>query len=532
MPYPQNLKPFQRNRCLPALIMISVLGALLFMPVTSWAQPDDADVQEVRGIIEDIIEIAETEATMNGMTLITEGNISVKPSGSYYSVTTPDLSLNTNTGITVDIGIIAMNLAKANKPGFWKTTIAYPQPVILRKADGQETGRLNIGSQRFAGLWHEVSKQFLKFDGEFRDISLSAVTGGAGPVKIGSFKMLIDLEEGSDGLYSGPARYEFNDFEIIGEDDGAINIEQIVIDATLDGYDINQAMIVRDDITQRIERLYDPSTPAVSDQERFETHNIVMNALGNLLRGFSAEFRINGLDINIPTQDGADRINFRLGEMSFGAGMNNIGRETTDINWNMGYSELSSPAIPEKFDQYVASTANINMKFENLPLSQLFEMGGEMALNAAPENKQNAAMQAAMMMPQILSQSGAVIDINDTYVGNEIYRFDVDALVVADATAAHQATVDANISLKGLDTLLTSLQQTAQATQDPGEKQQIAQSIQALTMVQLFGQQSQDNPAIRNYNVVVDKQGQVLINGASLQQLMSGGAQGGAGAGP
>mgnify|MGYP006269978239 CR=1 FL=1 len=531
MSYTQNLKPFQRNRFLPALIMFSVLGALLFMPVTSWAQPVDEDAQEVRSIIEDIIELAESEATMNGMTLITEGNISVKPSGSYFSVTTPDLSLNTNTGITVDIGIIAMNLAKANKPGFWKTTIAYPQPVILRKADGQETGRLNIGSQRFAGLWHEVSKQFLKFDGEFRNISLSAATGGAGPLKIGSFKMLIDLEEGSDGLYSGPARYEFNDFEIIGED-GTINIEQIVMDATLDGYDINEAMIVRDDITQRLERLYDPSAPAVSDQERFETHNIVMNALGNLLRGFSAEFRISGLDINIPTQDGADRIDVRLGKIGFGVGMNNIGRETTDINWNMGYSELSSPAIPQKFDQYVASTANINMKFENLPLSQLFEMGGEMALNAEPENKQNAAMQAAMMMPQILSQSGAVVDISDTYIGNEIYRFDVDALVVADATAAHQATVDANISLKGLDTLLTSLQQTAQATQDPGQKAQISQSIQALSMVQLFGQQSPENPAIRNYNIVVDKQGQVLINGASLQQLMSGGPQGGPGAGP
>ena len=522
----EHLKPhlsfLQKYILVQKYILASlIIFSFCFLSSPGLSQDQSAEEQAAKGVMEALVKQILNESQLRDAELKLQGDYNVQSSGSYYTVTSPALSFEMAGGYMVDVGILAMNLARAEDPGFWKTTIAFPRPILVKKIGSSEGAKIDIGSQRFAGLWHEQSKQFTKTDGAFNDIEFLSPQD-IGAFKIGSMTLVSDLSEGADGLYSGPSEYNLNNITLnrtnSGPKDGSFVIQNMKARALVNSLNLQAATDMQDDIVLQLEDFL--NTQSGSPDELAEFYNYLFNTIGNVMKGFSSEFEMNGMRVDIPNRRGG-RHNFGIGKVSFGVYGQNLDQSSIDFGWSFGFSNIDSPDIPVEYGAYLPSDFDIDIQFQSLPVKELMQVGAEMALSGQAQNQQMMAMQAAMIGPQILSQAGSVINLKSLKIGNQLYRADINALIKADATAVHQATVDAKVRLTGLDFVIQELQKTIAASPpNSAIAERMTKSIQGLTMLKMFGQIDPKDSNSHIFDIVVDRQGQVMINGASMQQLM------------
>ena len=84
--------------------------------------------------------------------------------------------------------------------------------------------------------------------------------------------------------------------------------------------------------------------------------------------------------------------------------------------------------------------------------------------------------------------------------------------------------LDLNLTWTGLDEFLNQLRaRAANPGAHPGDETSLASAIQALSVMQLLGQQGDgsDGRSERRYHLVIDEQGQLLLNGTDMRALMN-----------
>ena len=195
---------------------------------------------------------------------------------------------------------------------------------------------------------------------------------------------------------------------------------------------------------------------------------------------------------------------------------------------------LSGLAIdpPSPFAQWIPTDADIKLAGSQIPygaVGQAYMSFIDAALSAgasgqpggkkpgAADAAASAAMQQKMMQAyaQIgaaLQQAGSQLDIRAFHITAPQAAIDLGGSVKADAAAKHGVTTALKLRLTNLDGLIKFVQG------QPGG----AQSAAGLTMVQTMGRQAttDDGRSARDYDIVVDAAGKILINGTDFAAFM------------
>lgn len=526
MPYQKNLKLkaiYTRN----IFTFFIAVAALLAGISTASAQTTNASEQEVLKLMHDFLNSQKQSVSSQGYEMKREGDFNVSSQGDYFSVTSPALSVVFEDQSKLDIGIVAMNVAKADRPDFWKTTIAFPRPMIITDSKGNRVSTIDIGQQRFAGLWHAPSQQYLKFDGVLKDIEISSQRNNE-KLLIRSFALKSDLQEQSSGLWSGPAEYKIENMRLTDNtgNQEMFKIDSIAITGYVDGYNLESGQQFQDKINARLASFVNKvDTDNASPQEIADFYSFLIDSAGSVVKGMRFDMAINGIEGTTKgnQESGIPPASFSLASLTYGMDMNGFDTDKSNIGMNFGFSGLNSESIPADLKRYVPSQMNFDVNFTNLPLKELIKQAGQTAASTNAGNQQAIAAQMQQMTPEILSASNTKVRIQDTSIGNNIYSAEIEGIINADAQAAHQATAEALVTIRGLDTMLNDLQQQAQNASSPEERAKISQAVQGLSMVKMFSQASPDDPQSRTVDLDLTQQGDVLINGTSLQNMMGGG---------
>lgn len=526
MSYQKNLK--LKIICTRHLFtfFIAIAALTVASPYAS-AQANNKSEQDVLKIVQDFLNTQKQSMSSQGYELKSEGDFNVSSQGDYFSVTSPALSVIYADQSKLDIGIVAMNVAKADRPDFWKTTIAFPRPMMIIDAEGNRVSTIDIGQQRFAGLWHAPSQQYLKFDGVLKDIEVSDQEN-SGKFSIQTFSLKSDLEEQSSGLWSGPAEYKIENMKFTDQtgSQDMFSIGSIAITGHVDGYNLESGKQFQDKINARLASFANKvNSDTASPQEMADFYSFLIESAGSVMKGMRFDMAINGIEGTTKGNQkaGIPPASFSLASITYGMDMNGFDTDKSNIGMNFGYSGLSSEAIPADLKRYVPSQMNFDVNFTNLPLKEIIKRAGQTAASTNAGNQQAIAAKMQQMTPEILSASNTKIQIQDTYVGNGVYNASLEGVVKADSKAVHKATADALVTIKGLDTMLNDLQQQAQNASSPEERAKISQALQGLSMIKMFSQVSPDDPQSRTVDLDLTQQGDFLINGTSLQNMMGGG---------
>jgi hypothetical protein len=134
-------------------------------------------------------------------------------------------------------------------------------------------------------------------------------------------------------------------------------------------------------------------------------------------------------------------------------------------------------------------------------------------------------MQAALVLPGILTKAGTKAQISNSYIRNGIYDVSFEAGLNADHTAVKGFVGKGMLQAYGLEAIIQAFKAYAASPgiSQPGNTD-IDSYVSALSILQMSGQQATDKQgrAIRKYDIEVTKQGAILMNGTNIEDIIGG----------
>lgn len=427
--------------------------------------------------------------TSRPATLKMDGPIGVEPAGDYYAITMPQLSLQYADGQKLNIGMLSINASAADKPGEWKMTVALPTPMVGVDAAGKENLRIVLGDQKVAGIWNESIKGFTKLDAAYKNIRLD-FPANAGFVDIAQALVRYDFTSNAQNLWSGPAYFE------------AANASWKLPTLYAEG---NTGKI---SLNAKIDQ-FSTALAGVNNGLIFSPAMLTKPGLYKAVNGMDLKIFAENAHIaqNNPKAGKAFDYNLGAGETSLIMKKTNTG--SMDANLSLNFAGLKNNKAVDELADVIPSQGDITLTNKNVPAGALADI-----FVATPQ----AALSMPMMIlkiPALLSQSGTFIQTENSYISGDKYRIDMDALLRADITALNSATGEGHVEFKGLDNVLASLQIIG--TKNPHTPYGLfcRNAAAFLERVKTLGKvkNAPDNDFIHTFDVVMGKDGAILING-------------------
>lgn len=531
--------PFMTSRSIIRFLVLSLLA--LAHPQVAKAQADAAGAEKLRATIQSMIDLQQRfdGAQVNtGSKVVYEGDIIIEPSGNFYSVTLPHLKYEYMGIMTFDVGKIAIN-ASPHKDGQWKMTIATPTPMVLFAEDGTKSFEINIGGQSLAGIWDDKLMNFAKIDAKYSNITIGT-PDSPDFIKIPEISIRYDFDKNAEGLWSGPGYISARDLTFTSTKNGSgASLSEIRYDFKM--HDYNPAVMTEFyDAIEKIITLSDKSKKAVpadlNDPQAMEayktrleeTQKEVMAAsgtfadvIGKIGDGFDSQYTIKGFKTYSPkaTGEGNDSISFD--EASFGFDISGLASDTMGMAMRFGYENFSMIPAPANLDSFVPTTLNFDINISKIPFQQLIQIAKDSIQQVAenPAAGQGIGLGLMFKLPQVLSQAGVQVDIENNYIGNDIYRAVHNGQMKADPSSISGFSGTGSFVFSGIDALsnkITAKMETA----DEKQKTQLFQSKSAIDQIKMFAKVETDENGKNKYimNYELSPAGQLLIN----EQDMSG----------
>lgn len=181
--------------------LVLVAFTLLFMTPAAKAQTADADVALLKAQIEGFIAAQQNAARKNNSTLHTHSGISVEKANGYYALTLPHVSFIDAAGVRSEIGMIAINAAKADGDN-WKISMALPTPVNSFNKSGKQIIRTDFGTQNLTGIWNTRLGHFTLVKGSIDTVRVTDLIKN-NHVTIGNVSLSSSLQETQEDQWTG-----------------------------------------------------------------------------------------------------------------------------------------------------------------------------------------------------------------------------------------------------------------------------------------------------------------------------------------
>lgn len=451
-----------------------------------------------------------------------EGDVMVEPAGSYYAVTLPSAAVAFPDGSKITIGMVSINAAPHDKPGQWKMAVAIPTPIIMTDAKQAQALKINIGSQKSAGIWDESMENFAKLDALYKDIAVENPASGFS-LQIPEAQVIYDFTQGADKNWSGPGRVGIKNMTFnFGTGMASGHLGAIDSDFSMSGYNPAAVREYRSFLEKYLQeanaqqQLNQPATPAKAKELFDHILQVAMNASDS----FNSTYALSDLEINHPDPATQATEQIKIGKVFFGIDFSNLRTDKVGIAIKGGYNGFSMTPMPKDLEGIAPSAVNIDLALQNVPVRQIAEVASNTAQGAMQQPEMAAFAGIALLgkIPAILSQAGSQMEIKNNYVSNDDYKFEVTGTAHADVAAVTNVTADVKSSFSGLDKLIERVRVNATDIQNP--KAADAQSLlRTLETLKANGKPSPGIPPVYTYDLQVTPQGQIMLNGAPFNAM-------------
>ncbi|QQG37097.1 MAG: hypothetical protein HYS17_04855 [Micavibrio aeruginosavorus] len=513
------------NRVLVGLAFISLSYSL---PAAAAMSAEDG--KRLKDLFGGMVDHYRNEARLQGGDLLVEGEVMVEPGDNYFAITLPHLTSLSADGTKINIGLIAINAVPGNQPQEWKMTLAMPTPITMYDASGKESAVLEIGSQNFAGVFHESFKNFVRLNAQYKNISFYDPVDGA-KITIPDARAVYDLKQGGNALWSGPMNLSASNIQAtFGNTGAAGKIASIRLDSTIKDYSIEAANAYNEKMEALIESL-DTDRPSDSTSHFMGMYNTVFDFLTTVWDGFGSDFTISGAEFITPAAGDKPASTIKIGKAGFGFMAEGLKSNQVMLRPTVTLSGLSITPPPAGFDQLAPDSFNLDLTLNNLPLTKLSDLGKKSLEQSSqsPESGGLVMQNTVAMAQKLLTDAGASLKIVNTGASKaDEYSVLLNGSAAANIQALLGGTAKLRVEIFGLETILSSLQTLANDPAVSAEnKQSAANALQVLTLLQMIGQQGTNGNGqpTRTYDVEITPDGKQLLNGADMMTVMGGAAQ-------
>ncbi|PJB70062.1 MAG: hypothetical protein CO093_08845 [Alphaproteobacteria bacterium CG_4_9_14_3_um_filter_47_13] len=513
----------QRILCIHAFLFTFFTLALFFSQ-PAFARNTKDDIKTLEHIFGDVLEQYKDLAKSGDAELVTEGKIMVEPSGSYYAVTLPHMRLEQADGSYTDIGMISVNTLPGDTSEQWKMTVALPTPIIYYDSQNKSSVTVEIKNQNFAGIWHETLKNFIKLNAQYGDIIITQ-SDDQTRISIPVMKVIADMTPDGKGLWSGSGDVILSGLHAHSDRTGGdVRLGEMKITSTVKDYSFDAVLDYQEKISALTESQSGQGKKA-SSAHVMGLYNLIADFMGSAWDGFGVTVAVRDFSLSMPKTAKASARNFKMDHSKLGFNMTGFRSGLVTMGITSAYDGLQTFAMSAEDKALVPDHVNIDLSINNLPYKEMAELG-RTSLQGVTETPQAGAlvgMNAAMMLPQLLTKAQTNLTLKNTYVGNNDYNILTNAMMKADLKAALGATGNARTEIYGIDYLVDSFNKIV-SRPDLGEarKTKIQKSLAMLSVIKMVGQMEKDAKGrdIRTYHLELNEQGQTLLNGTDLKALM------------
>lgn len=474
---------------------LMLLALALLMPVSAQAAlitPKGA--QTLKDMILKTLYAQKQAYEQAGGNLGIEGEIGIEEADGYYAVTLPRIIVTDAAGNRGEIGLIAINAVPEDLPGNWKMSVALPTPLMYYDAAGKPATRIDIGTQRMAGVWNEKLGQFTKLDAAFDNLKIANYAFQS-ITTLKSFSIISNLQESGENTWSG---------DVYGL---AKNISTKLLT------DQSESKIGEAKFTMGVTHLspFLAAPPAAGGTIK----NPLSDVIGVAASGFKIQSDLRNIALVIPRPGGAP-VNATWDTFSMGVDVSGLRETESSIalktSWkNLG---LDDPDIKN----LAPRDLNVDLAMNKIPLDRL----AAFIKTQKQSTGQMAGIQAMLMLPQIFSQAGTSLKINDSFARNDLYDSLIKGDIRASDTSVTGATGQVRAEIGGMDNLIAALK-TQKDSASEAKKAELDRIIQQMTLVSALGAQgkSADGKPVRTYDFVMAEDGKMTLNGTDISTLMA-----------
>lgn len=510
----------EKIRLIPRVALFLVI---LLSCSPSWAAIDDAGAAHLKSLLQKNLDSIRNDSKGDETELVTDGELTVEPSGTYYAVTYPHLSLKMDDGSKVNIGMIAANIIPGDREKEWKVAMSLPSPITVLDASGKPSFIINIGKQQFSGIWNEAFESYTNVKAQYQDI-IAGTYDKTFALSIADISTVYTMEKAENGNWSGPMDATLTGLKIVLPDMGTANIGKLAYNSKVIDYSFEAQKNFQEQM-EALNESYASGEESVSPQHVSGLYNAIMGYMGTVWDGLTSTVSAENIVMNRPAIPGAPPGEFKLEKAGFSFDMTGFRKNQVSMRLALNYDGFSLVPVPKDFDRTTPSTVNLEIVLSNLPYKELTELGRQSleTVTTNPEASQMAGIQALMSLPQLMTQAGTKIEVRDIFLAGADYYARTTGSFVANLKAQQGLTGTGRAEIYGLETLISVLNQQSQdPLVDDAKKQQLAQTSAGLAMLQMVGQQGSNDKgqAVRTYDLVVNEQGQTLLNGTDINTLM------------
>ncbi|MGO1080401.1 hypothetical protein [Inquilinus sp. CA228] len=328
------------------------------------------------------------------------------------------------------------------------------------------------------------------------DIVFDGVTvGGDGasePAKIDRLIISGGRKAAASGRSDVTGRYTLEGFSSPSPSGtGTIAAARIVYDVGAENADIPASTSATIALARHLAGL-------TGDAARTAGDDPVVRALQDKLLGGSGrtsrqELRVEGLIVGTPART------LQVDTIAFGAALSDLDRSGTRFTMRL---DTKGAAIdpPTPYNPWFPSESTAQLTIEDMPLWQI--VGDSML----PGERDPA------VVSRLVSESSMRVHIESVHLSAPEAALDLGGTIASARDAVRGQTGNLQLRLTGIDGLVKALQADPKASQ----------AAAGLTMLQVLGRQTTlpDGRSARDYEIVIDPSGKVLVNGADVQALV------------
>jgi hypothetical protein len=289
-----------------------------------------------------------------------------------------------------------------------------------------------------------------------------------------------------------------------------------VYDGHVDGMDVPVIIATYGELIGAYAQMFETlaaADPKAAPQIPAETMRSMMGIMKRMMAGYGTAGVFTGTFSDLRVK--APEVQVTLDSLRVSEGFAGISDPKGTGNLEIEMAGLAlAPKLP--FAQWIPTDATIKLNASDVPwgdvgTAYMSMMEASADQTAAPEQAQQRMAESMAQIGGILRNAGSRLDIDAFHVAAPEAAVDLGGKVQGVATAAHGVTAALKLRITNLDGLIKFLQSSPD-----GE-----QAAAGLSMAQVMGHQATGDggkPA-RDYDIVVDEAGKILVNGTDLSAL-------------
>lgn len=449
------------------------------------------------------------QSTNSPLRITWKGEVKAVPSGTFYAVTLPPLSLLDNDGVRIELGQIDLQMTPRDD-GMQSVKVTFPNEI--ESFEGKvPTGKLTIGSQRTDGIWAPAYKTFVTMESAYSNLTATTFKEDGkradSHTTIGSVDVKFDLKRDRDDIWSGPVAVSAKD--IASRDDENREVLSISTMTMGGAYNhVNLAQLARlGEIGEQLEK--------ADGAEETRLLSELLNQIKGLMSGSNGTFGVE----NIKVLDTDDNSTVSIASLSFNGGVADLDKPAGSATMGFDLKGLAMSLSPE-LDPFLPRGAGLQLTAANIPPDALWQTLQEIIV--APEDS-DIPTTAMMALMSAFGASGAELRLERLSVDTALTQTSGTGHARVAPTAALGAVGQASFIVRGLDEAIKAIQEKGKTDEDAQEV------LSMLAMTQLWGQAATDEQGrpIRRYDLVLTNEGEMTLNGTDLSALLGTGSESG-----